>query len=421
MSKMGLEQYGTKNKRYNYGNLPANDIRNYSRYANNGPTNTPIKTNAPIQPVKPVTNTGGTALTPTNSTARVTAPVTKGATLQEVYGRGAKVSNNTSGTTTGNSGTTGGSVVSLAEADEVVANSKSNTGGGLENYRNLSLEDRYQNQYDQINANYDSQISDLEWSKMTSQQQADITRAQLQKYLPYYYKSRGLDGLGLEQSAMLEANANYSNQMGQIETDYMREKNALENYRTTALADKENEYYGELDRRSGTAYSEVEDALSEYAYDEDGFTNADYENAKKILEIYRDRFNDQDLKDAENLLENYRTRFGEDEEKKNSGDSLQYGGVESSDFEVTDKIKNGQDYFAVGNQKYQVDKKSEKYDLQYSFDIQKRLGKTNFASLYDSNIPNGTIIEYTRETFWGERFRKAMYLDGEWYDVEEIN
>ena len=293
-------------------------------------------------------------------------------------------------------------------------NSKQNP---LLNYRTLTDEDRFLNQQNKINAKYDSQINNLNLGKTTQQQQADITRSQLQKYLPYYYKSKGLSGLGLEQSAMLDANANYTNQLGQIENNFAQQKNALENYRQDDLMKAENDYLANIDKNSMSAYNEVTNPLEMYIADEK-LTDDEYNKVNSILDLYRDQMNQTDIKMAENLLENYKTQFGKAGAETDNQSNVP--NLKDDEFELTDKIKEGKDYLTVGDKKYKVKKKSDKYDVQSYFDVQNRLGKSQYASAYDSNIPNGTTIQYLRDTVWGERLRTAVYIDGEWYDVDEI-
>ena len=188
-------------------------------------------------------------------------------------------------------------------------NSKQNP---LLNYRTLTDEDRFLNQQNKINAKYDNQINNLNLGKTTQQQQADITRSQLQKYLPYYYKSKGLSGLGLEQSAMLDANANYTNQLGQIENNFTQQKNALENYRQDDLMKAENDYLDRIDTNSMSAYKEVTNPLENYIFDEK-LTADEISKTESLLELYRDQMTQTDITMAENLLNNYKTQFGEEQ------------------------------------------------------------------------------------------------------------
>lgn len=267
-------------------------------------------------------------------------------------------------------------------------NSKQNP---LLNYRTLTDEERFQNQQNKINAKYDSQLNNLNLGKTTSQQQADITRSQLQKYLPYYYKSRGLSGLGLEQSAMLDANANYTNQLGQIENNFAQQKNALENYRQDDLMKAENDYLARIDNNSLSAYGEVTDLLEGYKFD-DKLTDDEYNKVKNTLELYRDTMTPNDIKAAENLLENYRVNYGQ---KKAEGNTVP--NVSDNSFVLTDDIKEGnQEVFLNG----------EPIFINGVSDV-----KTNNKV----DIPNGTKSKYQKNGKWQE----MVYMDGEWYDVKQ--
>jgi len=78
----------------------------------------------------------------------------------------------------------------------------------------------------------------LDESKSKQQQLADVTQMRLQKYLPMQLKAQGLGGLGMSETAMLQANNYYQNKMSEVESDYSnRSSELLANYQT-----KENQY-----------------------------------------------------------------------------------------------------------------------------------------------------------------------------------
>lgn len=276
-------------------------------------------------------------------------------------------------------------------------NSKQNP---LLNYRTLTDEERFLNQQDKINAKYDNQINNLNLGKTTQQQQADITRSQLQKYLPYYYKSKGLSGLGLEQSAMLDANANYTNQLGQIENNFAQQKNALENYRQDDLMKAENDYLANIDKNSMSAYNEVTFALQNYINDEK-LTADEISKTDTLLKLYQDQMNQTDIKMAENLLNNYKT---------------QYGG-ETADSKVTDKALKGKEYVKIGNEQYEIISQHNPSGMALG-QFEMRLAEKGYGGPYDSKIKNGTIIETSDKTWMG-KIVPVMYIDGNWYVVKK--
>ena len=263
-------------------------------------------------------------------------------------------------------------------------NSKQNP---LLNYRTLTDEDRFLNQQNKINAKYDSQINNLNLGKTTQQQQADITRSQLQKYLPYYYKSKGLSGLGLEQSAMLDANANYTNQLGQIENNFAQQKNALENYRQNDLMKAENDYLANIDKNSMSAHDEVTFALQNYINDEK-LTADEISKTQTLLDLYRDQMNQTDIKMAENLLENYKTQFGKAEAETNKN-------TPTINDEVSQNQLEGKSYIEYGGEKFVADKKINKADkkiVKNNNYVQKVMELNGFASAYDEKIPDGFVL-----------------------------
>ena len=290
-------------------------------------------------------------------------------------------------------------------------NSQENATNPLSKYLTLTDEKRFLNQQNKINAKYDSQINNLNLGKTTQQQQADITRSQLQKYLPYYYKSKGLSGLGLEQSAMLDANANYTNQLGQIENNFAQQKNALENYRQDDLMKAENDYLANIDKNSMSAYNEVTNPLEMYIADEK-LTNDEYNKVKTTLDLYRDQMTPTDIKMAENLLENYKTQFGEEQTETNKN--------LIDEKNITDNVLQAKDYLTIGNNRYLVadhlDNKSRMITDNNHFDA--LLKAKGYASAYDSHIPNGTIFEVQGGKGNGSGIK---YRNVNKYEIEEIN
>jgi hypothetical protein len=288
-------------------------------------------------------------------------------------------------------------------------NSKQNP---LLNYRTLTDEERFLNQQNKINAKYDSQINNLNLGKTTQQQQADITRSQLQKYLPYYYKSKGLSGLGLEQSAMLDANANYTNQLGQIENNFTQQKNALENYRQGDLMKAESDYLDRIDTNSMSAYNEVTNPLEMYIADEK-LTDDEYKKVIDTLKLYEDIMTPTDKKMAEKLLENYKTQFGK-------------AGAESPEsFKLTEDMKLGNETFKINGETYKINDYFPVANNKLKYNLNKLEEELGFElnGMNDSQIPNGTIVGYTTGSAASGslRVKQAMFLNGKWYEVEKAN
>lgn len=67
---------------------------------------------------------------------------------------------------------------------------------------------------------YGQESAALEKSRARAQENARVSYAKLQKYLPTILKQQGLAGLGVSQSAALRMNNTHANRMGQIESDY---------------------------------------------------------------------------------------------------------------------------------------------------------------------------------------------------------
>lgn len=77
--------------------------------------------------------------------------------------------------------------------------------------------------------NYKASIDALEKSKKSQQQAADIAMRKMQKYLPQQLKAQGLHGLGISETAQIDAQNQYVSQMGQIAQAHDAQRAAVEN------------------------------------------------------------------------------------------------------------------------------------------------------------------------------------------------
>ena len=85
---------------------------------------------------------------------------------------------------------------------------------------------------------YREQQKLLDSAKRKEKQSADISYRTLQKYLPVQNKMNGMSGLGVSESATIEANNRYVSRMGEIDESHAAASAALlNNYRT----DQKNE------------------------------------------------------------------------------------------------------------------------------------------------------------------------------------
>ncbi len=85
--------------------------------------------------------------------------------------------------------------------------------------------------------NYGSANNTLDEKKRSSEQNAYITYEQLKKYLPQQLKAQGLGGLGVSESALLQAYNTYNNSMGEISAQYSNDKTDLERAKNEQIAE----------------------------------------------------------------------------------------------------------------------------------------------------------------------------------------
>lgn len=85
-----------------------------------------------------------------------------------------------------------------------------------------------QQRYDSLYENYLSDTKALDEQKSLAEQEARINHELLMKYLPTLNKQNGLYGLGVAQSANVEALANYQNNLNAIDRNYRASKSELD-------------------------------------------------------------------------------------------------------------------------------------------------------------------------------------------------
>ena len=148
----------------------------------------------------------------------------------------------------------------------------------------------YDEQAENLLANYATAQEALDKSKRNSQQTSSITYDKLKKYLPTQIKAQGLGGLGVSETTMLQAQTNYANEMGEIERAYSEDSanlasnkaddmTNLEKYRQDALDSVNSTYDGIARTREDNARLGASADISKY----EGVLSANFEEAWAII------------------------------------------------------------------------------------------------------------------------------------------
>lgn len=153
----------------------------------------------------------------------------------------------------------------------------------------------YDEQAENLLANYATAQEALDKSKRNSQQTSSITYDKLKKYLPTQIKAQGLGGLGVSESTMLQAQTNYANEMGEIERAYSEDSanlasnkaddmTNLEKYRQDAL-DNVNDTYDSIARtRESNARLGASADMSAYKTAVETTQKNNYDNALNSID-----------------------------------------------------------------------------------------------------------------------------------------
>lgn len=153
----------------------------------------------------------------------------------------------------------------------------------------------YDEQAENLLANYATAQEALDKSKRNSQQTSSITYDKLKKYLPTQIKAQGLGGLGVSETTMLQAQTNYANEMGEIERAYSEDSanlasnkaddmTNLEKYRQDAL-DNVNDTYDSIARtRESNARLGASADMSAYKTAVETTQKNNYDNALNSID-----------------------------------------------------------------------------------------------------------------------------------------
>lgn len=150
-----------------------------------------------------------------------------------------------------------------------------NTQNGLQNY--LNNNEIYKSKKALLDENFKSQTAVNDQMKKDSQQAAAIAHQKLLKYLPEYNASMGLYGNGASETALLEANARYRSQQGQIAADHSaRQASLLQNYNLNKL-DLYSEAQSKYESEQASNYELAKDTITNWtgsSAELDGYINS---------------------------------------------------------------------------------------------------------------------------------------------------
>ena len=247
-------------------------------------------------------------------------------------------------------------------------------------------------------SNYSLQKENLLKDKQVAQQNASIAYDKSMKYLPTQLKAMGLGGLGVSQTALIQAQNDYLNNLSELERNY-----------SSNLADinMQEAEYKENERiiASEVVQGNYEDMLSG-ALAEDGGSLT--EEGKTKLMNYLDA-----NKDVLGDLVYYAYKSELDGKEV----------VSETETQNKENVLEGKESFIAPNGgKYKIKSQLDvdSPTLKTSF-FKDSLNEEGFTDAYDPNILNGTTVKthvYSWLTGWNEQY--LTYYDGNWYISEEI-
>lgn len=146
-----------------------------------------------------------------------------------------------------------------------------------------NIDSNYNRSKTELETAYGTNVAELEADRARQARDASYTHELMKKYLPEQIKARGLSGSGVSESTLLSAYSTHANQLGEINANYAKNKNALDNEYQGGLSDLERTYGDSLAKHD----VDTNDAVS------------------KIFDKYRTEHNTNEEKKATRQKENY--------------------------------------------------------------------------------------------------------------------
>lgn len=146
---------------------------------------------------------------------------------------------------------------------------------------------------------YNSGVEDINDSKAQQRQEASILRDKMAKYLNLQNKNNGLDNLGVSQSVGLQADANYMNNLGSIETEANKQKTSLLNNYMNQKSNLESDAAAN-EQSILNKYQQYEREDEQKAYDrqQDEYNKKKYED-ELAYQKEQDAYNKQKYEDEQ--------------------------------------------------------------------------------------------------------------------------
>lgn len=249
-----------------------------------------------------------------------------------------------------------------------------------------------------MDQSYRAQQEQLNTAKRNAQQNASVSYELLKKYLPIQNQMNGLSGLGVSESAAIDASNRYVSQLGQIEQQHAANSaELLENYRTEQAA-AQNEAYDEAYARIANGTYHTFDELDRYVKSvEDKVSPEQYAQLTSLQSFLENDLDEQ----ARVAKYEEQKKYDEMEDRSIRTGAYYSTGKVAADKTISVQVLNGQ-----GTSDYRIRIQNVVIDPDIIAKAQK-YGK-NTAFLYDGEL----YLNRQGNVYWLERGKKdydALY------------
>ena len=268
--------------------------------------------------------------------------------------------------------------------------------------------DLFQNYYKQTNAveeetdSFNQSQQTLDDREREARIQADIQMDRLNKYLPQQMRNRGLAGAtDLTESALIQAQNNYQNRLGKINTDYTSfNQELLNNYKKNLRS------IGEDYESKAEAINATHDAISQNAYDLMMEKLAEYSTSYEDLDLFNKYYkdNNRDLTDEhKQKIESSMDMYRNSEDLYNSHLKKNYG-IEDASVGIDN---NSASVYSFGS--FNDTGKDGAGGTQQDPYVKSVLNKAK-----NGEFGNGEVVNMN---YGDGKSANYMYVDGKWYQT----
>ena len=263
------------------------------------------------------------------------------------------------------------------------------SNNSLHNY--IEQDEELKHKSNQLREEYDRSVQALSQQRQKAMDEAKITNARLQKYIPQILKSQGVGGnVGLTEDSIIKLNHDYNSRLGEIDGNYSSAKAVYDNNYSSALSSLYSEAAA---KRSGSQlenYNIMLENMANWQGTADELRNYLNENKDKVSGTQFENLSLQLNNNVDSINQAYDAK-----KKMYIGESRAADGLST--------LNNGENFsLSLGNNKYKLEVKDEYSGSDSGEILQKAI---------NANVNDGDVFYYNGNIYL--KYGDKMYNVGD--------